>query len=258
MRDWKKAKMQWKSRHLVDKRMSESTLLEHWSKGRGLLLTSFHFENFALNRAENGFHPALSTCLTSHDISMYDLQLVERRLWNDSIDEAFTINSFKVIINETAKRVYGIKDITKGKLQPETTYFASSQLPNFYNPSCEIVGVIKDLNIRHLSLFTQPVVIYYDDTSIGRVYTVTASYKHENRAKVIEFLRNVYKESTGRTDFEYTLIEDELEKIYREDRQVVNIYTLFAGVPFLYLLWGYYQFHYSIYDNDIARLVCVK
>lgn len=131
-------------------------------------------------------------------------------------------------------------------------------MPNFYNPSCEIVGVIKDLNIRHLSQFTQPVVIYYDDTSIGRVYTVTASYKHENRAKVIEFLRNVYKESTGRTDFEYTLIEDELEKIYREDRQVVNIYTLFAGVPFLYLLWGYYQFHYSIYDNDIARLVCVK
>lgn len=40
----------------------------------------------------------------------------------------------------------------------------------------------------------------------------------------------MYEESTGRTDFEYTLIEDVLEKIYREDRQVVNIYTLFAGV----------------------------
>lgn len=103
-------------------------------------------------------------------------------------------------------------------------------MPDFYNPSCEIVGVIKDFNIRHLSQLTQPVVIYYDDTSIGGVYTVTASYKHANRAEVIEFLRNVYEESTGRTDFEYTLIEDVLEKIYREDRQVVNIYTLFAGV----------------------------
>ena len=132
-------------------------------------------------------------------------------------------NSFKVIINETAKRVYGIKDITKDKLQPEEPHYASSSLPDFYNPPCEIVGVIKDFNVRHLSQSIQPVVIYYHDASIGGIYTVTASYKHENKAKVIDFLRRLYEESTGRTDFEYTLIEDELQKMYREDRQVVNI-----------------------------------
>ena len=163
-------------------------------------------------------------------MAIYDFQLVEGRLWNDSIDEAFTKNSFKVIINETAKRVYGIKDITKDKLQPEEPHYASSSLPDFYNPPCEIVGDIKDFNVRHLSQSIQPVVIYYHDASIGGIYTVTASYKHENKAKVIDFLRRLYEESTGRTDFEYTLIEDELQKMYREDRQVVNIYTLFAGI----------------------------
>lgn len=121
-------------------------------------------------------------------------------------------NSFKVIINETAKRVYGIKDITKDKLQPEEPHYASSSLPDFYNPPCEIVGVIKDFNVRHLSQSIQPVVIYYHDASIGGIYTVTASYKHENKAKVIDFLRRLYEESTGRTDFEYTLIEDELQR----------------------------------------------
>lgn len=145
-------------------------------------------------------------------MAIYDFQLVEGRLWNDSIDEAFTKNSFKVIINETAKRVYGIKDITKDKLQPEEPHYASSSLPDFYNPPCEIVGVIKDFNVRHLSQSTQPVVIYYHDASIGGIYTVTASYKHENKAKVIDFLRCLYEESTGRTDFEYTLIEDELQR----------------------------------------------
>ena len=98
--------------------MSESTLFEHWSRGNDLLFTDFRFDSFALNRAENGFHPALSAHLTTHSMAIYDFQLVEGRLWNDSIDEAFTKNSFKVIINETAKRVYGIKDITKDKLQP--------------------------------------------------------------------------------------------------------------------------------------------
>lgn len=210
--------------------MSESTLFEHWSRGNDLLFTDFRFYSFALNRAENGFHPALSAHLTTHSMAIYDFQLVEGRLWNDSIDEAFTKNSFKVIINETAKRVYGIKDITKDKLQPEEPHYASSSLPDFYNPPCEIVGVIKDFNVRHLSQSIQPVVIYYHDASIGGIYAVTASYKHENKAKVIDFLRRLYEESTGRTDFEYTLIEDELQKMYREDRQVVNIYTLFAGI----------------------------
>lgn len=210
--------------------MSESTLFEHWSRGNDLLFNDFRFDSFALNRAENGFHPALRVHLTSHSMAIYDFQLVEGRLWNDSIDEAFTKNSFKVIINETAKRVYGIKDITKDKLQPEEPHYASSSLPDFYNPPCEIVGVIKDFNVRHLSQSIQPVVIYYHDASIGGIYTVTASYKHENKAKVIDFLRRLYEESTGRTDFEYTLIEDELQKMYREDRQVVNIYTLFAGI----------------------------
>ena len=89
---------------------------------------------------------------------------------------------------------------------------------------------ISNQAVRHLSQSIQPVVIYYHDASIGGIYTVTASYKHENKAKVIDFLRRLYEESTGRTDFEYTLIEDELQKMYREDRQVVNIYTLFAGI----------------------------
>lgn len=205
-------KRQYISNALVNKRMSESTLFEHWSRGNDLLFTDFRFDSFALNRAENGFHPALSAHLTTHSMAIYDFQLVEGRLWNDSIDEAFTKNSFKVIINETTKRVYGIKDITKDKLQPEEPHYASSSLPDFYNPPCEIVGVIKDFNVRHLSQSIQPVVIYYHDASIGGIYTVTASYKHENKAKVIDFLRRLYEESTGRTDFEYTLIEDELQR----------------------------------------------
>lgn len=222
---------QWASFELVNKRMAESTLFEHWSRGTSLPFAAFEAKNFALNRAENGFLQALAARMTTHDMAMYGFQPVEGRVWNDSIDEDFTINSFKVIINETAKKAFGIKDITKDKLQPEVAHFASSSLPNSYNPPCEIVGVIRDFNVRHLSKTPIPMIIYYGDNSKVRgIFTLTASYKHENRAAVIKFLRDIYEESTGRTDFEYTLIEDEIDKMYREDRQVVHIYTLFAAI----------------------------
>lgn len=226
------------NRELVNRRMAESTLFEYWNRSSNILLDGGRLENFALERAENGFHQALVTSMTRRTMDMYGLQLVEGRLWNDSVDEALSKNSFKVIINETAKRVLGVKDITREKLQPEDVHFASSWMPDFFNPPCEIVGVIKDFNVRHLAKATMPMVIYYDSEIKWGLYAVTAAYRHEDRARVIRFLSDLYEEATGRTDFEYTLIEDVLAKMYEDDRRVVRIYTLFAGVAILISLLG--------------------
>lgn len=226
------------NRELVNRNMAESTLFEHWSRSETMLLDGGRLENFALERAENGFHQALVTSMTRRMMDMYGLQLVEGRLWNDSVDEALSKNSFKVIINETAKRVLGVKDITREKLQPESKHFASSWMPDRYNPPCEIVGVIKDFNVRHLAKATMPMVIYYDSEIKLGLYAVTAAYRHEDRARVIRFLSDLYEEATGRTDFKYTLIEDVLAKMYEDDRRVVRIYTLFAGVAILISLLG--------------------
>lgn len=231
-------KRQQVNRELVNRRMAESTLFEHWNRSETILLNGGRVENFALERAENGFHQALVTSMTRRTMDMYGLQLVEGRLWNDSVDEALTKNSFKVIINETAKRVLGIKDITREKLQPESKHFASSWMPDRYNPPCEIVGVIKDFNVRHLSKATMPMVIYYSPEIKRGLFAVTAAYRHEDRARVIRFLSDLYEEGTGRTDFKYTLIEDVLAKMYEDDRRVVRIYTLFAGVAILISLLG--------------------
>lgn len=231
-------KRQQVNRELVNRRMAESTLFEHWNRSETILLNGGRVENFALERAENGFHQALVTSMTRRTMDMYGLQLVEGRLWNDSVDEALSKNSFKVIINETAKRVLGVKDITREKLQPEDVHFASSWMPDRYNPPCEIVGVIKDFNVRHLAKATMPMVIYYSPEIKRGLFAVTAAYRHEDRARVIDFLSGLYEEATGRTDFEYTLIEDILAKMYEDDRRVVRIYTLFAGVAILISLLG--------------------
>ena len=90
--------------------------------------------NIARERPENGFHQALRLLMSRREMDMYELQLVEGRLWNDSVDEAWTRNSFKCIINETAKRVLGIKDITREKLLQEEPHFAASYMPDNYNP----------------------------------------------------------------------------------------------------------------------------
>lgn len=224
-------KKQMTSKALVDKRMGESALFEHWSRDGGMIFNTFKPSRFALNQAENGFQPVFQGFMSRRGMELFELQLVEGRLWNDSIDEVLGHNSFKVIINETAKKKFGIKNIAIDKLLPEDKHFSSTDVPNEYNPPCEIVGVVKDFSVKHLSQHTMPIAIYYSDAKLGMgLFNLTVSYKHEDRARVIDFLRNLYEEATGRTDFEYTLIEDKLAEMYQEDRLVVNIYSLFAGV----------------------------
>lgn len=130
------------------------------------------------------------------------------------------------------QKVFGIKDITRDKLQGEDKSWASSNVPSEYNPPVEIVGVIKDFNVKHLSQSAAPMIIEYFDEKYELI-TVTASYPHERRAEAIDFLRKLYEEATGSTDFEYKLIEDEIASMYNEDRRVVDIYSLFAKVAIL-------------------------
>ena len=75
------------------------------------------------------------------------------------------------------------------------------------------------------------IIEYFDEKY--ELITVTASYPHERRAEAIDFLRKLYEEATGSTDFEYKLIEDEIASMYNEDRRVVDIYSLFAKVAIL-------------------------
>lgn len=224
-------KIQRANKALVEKRMNESTLFTHWSR-YSIPIHIFKSERYALNQAENGFKPVIRAAMSPRYMELFGLQLLEGRLWNDSIDKAFTMNSFKCIINESAKKIFGIKDITRDKLQGEDRSWASSNVPSEYNPPLEIVGVIKDFDVKHLSQSSAPMIIEYIDEERG-LTTLTASYPHEKRAEAIDFLRNLYEEATGNTDFEYKLIEDEIAAMYQKDRQVVDIYSLFAGVAIL-------------------------
>lgn len=145
----KEGKIQQANKELVNKRMSESTLFTHWSR-IPMPLHQFKPSRYALNRAENGFKPVLRARMSPRSMELFEFQLLEGRLWNDSIDEMFTKNSFKCIINESAKKVFGIKDITRDKLQGEDKSWASSNVPSEYNPPVEIDRSYKDFNVKHL------------------------------------------------------------------------------------------------------------
>ena len=223
-------------------KLNSSLLIEKWTRGNFLhsLIPRYAF------KVESGeYKNAALVSLSESYTDLFNIQLLEGRLWDSNQDNIF---QYKMIINETAKKLFDIKDITKETLQPERRLWLNSSIKreDFNNsPAYEIVGVVKDFKSNHLSKENVPLVILYSNsTSTSTPYI--AAFSPEKKDVVIKLLKDTHTELLGEGDFDYTLLEDEIAALYKEDKQVSIIYITFALVAILISCLGLYGL--SLFD----------
>lgn len=167
--------------------------------------------------------------LSVTDFSLFDIQVVEGRAWNE--DDNW--KEYNLIINESAKKAMGITDIHTDMIQTKNRLWSDSQTDRNYNPPHRIVGVIKDIRTDHLSKAVQPMIYGY--------YPVSGEYFHPGRyilvrhqpgkqQEVLKLLANLRNEVSGEGEFEYTFLKDDIAKRYENDRRIVRIYLTFAAL----------------------------
>ena len=167
--------------------------------------------------------------LSAADFSLFDIQVVEGRAWNE--DDNW--KEYNLIINESAKKAMGITDIHTDMIQTKNRLWSDGQTDHNYNPPHRIVGVIKDIRTDHLSKAVQPMIYGY--------YPVSGEYFHPGRyilvryqpgkqQEVLKLLTNLRNEVSGEGEFEYTFLEDDIAKRYENDRRIVRIYLTFAAL----------------------------
>jgi hypothetical protein len=167
--------------------------------------------------------------LSAADFSLFDIQVVEGRAWNE--DDNW--KEYNLIINESAKKAMGITDIHTDMIQTKNRLWSDSQTDRNYNPPHRIVGVIKDIRTDHLSKAVQPMIYGY--------YPVSGEYFHPGRyilvryqpgkqQEMLKLLTNLRNEVSGEGEFEYTFLEDDIAKRYENDRRIVRIYLTFAAL----------------------------
>lgn len=227
---------------VIEQKMDASPLFSEWCYGEVPsefpLKTPFKTDN------ENQYTQIACKYMTPKYMKIFNFQLKEGRLWDSSIDQ-FT--QYKVIINETAQKLFGITDITKDKLQPENRLWHNYQKRGMdTNPPYEIVGVIKDFKTGHLSKATAPLAICFDKDSKSWGDNLIAAIVPGKREEAITFLKNLYEELIGKGDFEYTFLENEIADMYKEDKQIANIYVTFAIIAILISCLG--LFGLSLFD----------
>lgn len=223
---------------IITTRMNESPLFTDWSYGQ----SPYEYKNPYFQFEYGGKKlPVLHASTDEKFMKLYDFQILEGRNWNDSIDH---FGTYDLIINEAAKKAFGITDITTAQLQPERRLWWSSDMPDMdKNPAYNIVGLVKDFQTGHLSQAVLPLVYTYD---VGYRYErLTAHIVPGKQQEAIRFLQKLHDETVG-GEFVYSFAEEELQTLYEADRQVTRIYTAFALIAILISSLG--LFGLSLFD----------
>jgi hypothetical protein len=225
---------------VIKQKLNESALIENWSFGKFPVTGNASF-GYKFTVADKEIE-----CRTLHVdetwFKLFDVPLLDGRLWDNEIDDFF---SYNLIVTESTLKQFGITDYREALMQPyQRLWWASGREEEMKtNPPYRIVGVVKDFHLAHLSQQLKPIVFYFSNAFMYN--PVIASFVPGRRQEVIELMKNLHNELIG-GEFTYSFIEDEIEAMYKDDKKVAVICTVFTGIAILISMLG--LFGISLFD----------
>lgn len=104
---------------------------------------------------------------------------------------------------------------------------------------------IADFQIQHLSRPISPLIIKIEESSLFNSDKLMASVVAGRKQEALNFLKELHSRTVG-GNFEYSFVEDELHDLYKKDKQIATIYSVFALIAMLISSLG--LFSISLFD----------
>ncbi|MEX2594133.1 MAG: FtsX-like permease family protein [Anditalea sp.] len=149
-----------------------------------------------------------------------NLTLVSGRWFNpeNSADQ------YNLLLNETAVKIFGLQEPVVG------TSFSTMSFQTGSEQKGSIIGVVKDYHHKSLHEKIDPIVFTLDPYGASS-YLV----KVESGAapQALEHAKEVWNEFTPEQPFEYTFLDEEFDRLYKDDRKALMLSVVFGGLSIL-------------------------
>ena len=151
---------------------------------------------------------------TPEFFTLFNLKLVEGKL---------PVEEDGFVVNRAALRALGYTSL-------EGATVLDLRMKEFVPdlPARPIVGVIEDYYSGHISKGVRPMLFMVSPTMRGDVYQIAC--QPGKLSQVIDYLRKLEREVYGTENFQYSLLKDDVQKLYKSDQQVATIYSAFAFI----------------------------
>ena len=161
------------------------------------------------------------------------LDIIEGRFFDEGKDRS---RESKVVINLSAKNHWNFKDMEEALL---VNRYWEGLMDDF-----EIIGITRDFNFEHLSARPQPLImIFFDDMNLDFLIKLEDGLVSEG----LDFLSELHKKVNPGIPFNYSFLEDDIGELYREEKRLATIYSLFTGFAIIITIIG--LFIITLYDT---------
>jgi ABC-type antimicrobial peptide transport system permease subunit len=130
-----------------------------------------------------------------------------------SFSKTFNDENSKVIVNEAAVKMMGLKDPINKRIRFDM----------------QIIGVVKDFNYGSLRDKIEPLILRF------RRYNpdVIVKIKAGTEKTTIDQLKEIYKKFNNGQPFEFTFMNDDYQALYKSESQTRRLSTYFAGLAII-------------------------
>jgi putative ABC transport system permease protein len=183
-------------------------------------LTDFSFKSGISNiavlpegAAENEITSQPVISIDENFIKTFQVQLAAGREFSKSY---VTDSTGDFMVNETAVKVFGWKS-------PEQAI--GKNMDWGLGKKGKVIGVVKDFNFTSLHDNIQPLVIHIKPDWYR---FVAIRVKPENLSETLQNLENTWKGIATGSPFEYTFLDDDFGKLYKEEQNLQSVLSLFT------------------------------
>lgn len=144
-------------------------------------------------------------------LKTFAMEIVEGR---DFSKDFTTDESTAYIVNETAVNAMGMKNPVGKKLV-------------FWGRKGTIIGVVKDFHYQSLHKEIEPLVLRIAPRLDWYIFVKT---KSKNISKTLNYIQRTYGKFNPGYPFEFTFLDDEIDKLYNDERRTLKIFNYFAFI----------------------------
>lgn len=166
---------------------------------------------------------------------LYNIKVIEGEIPDIDREDQRTV----YVVNRAALKALGYTSINGAGVIEENRKKADATAS--LQP---IIAVVEDYFEGHLTSGVKPTIYPVGVRFSGDLYQI--AYTPGKKKEVIDFLQNLEYKVYGNKDFEYTLLENDVNAMYEEDRQTANIYSIFASIAIIVSSLG--LFGISLFD----------
>ncbi|MCD2421341.1 ABC transporter permease [Niabella pedocola] len=145
----------------------------------------------------------------AHTIDFFKMKVVAGKNFTGSVAD-----STHFLINETAMREMGLKDVIGKRLRIQTV-------------NGTIIGVVKDFHFSSVHEKIEPAVFQFKPANCWQLYIKTTG---ADAANAIAAAQAVWKQYNNDIPFRYAFLDESYNKLYLKEEQQEMIFTLFAAV----------------------------